>query len=262
MSTNSGSGGETSAAEAQESPARSAAYETYAVWKGWGSRETDGDFDEMFETEMARLGVKAGDAVLDVGFGNGTFLDWASQRGYSVAGIEINRQFVEFAQSREHRAYHGTVQDFAASAQEAFAGIVFFDVVEHLSVEDAVSALTAACSLLAPGGRILVRVPNGGSPFGLLYFNGDVTHRLALTPESMVQIATMAGLRVLFAGNAARITRYSGSIKKMILRKIRNFLRDLFERVIGLTYFSKRVPMDPNLTFVLEPAAASVKSGT
>ena len=88
-----------------------------------------------------------------------------------------------------------------------FDRVVLFDVLEHFSPDAAVALLEGIGGVLAPAGRIVVRVPNVASPFGLnLQFN-DVTHRTAFTPGSLAQVARAAGFEALYIGPQAYSSR-------------------------------------------------------
>ena len=42
--------------------------------------------------------------------------------------------------------------------------------------------------LLAEGGVVFGRFPDGGSPFGLAFMAGDITHKTALNGRAMEQL--------------------------------------------------------------------------
>lgn len=69
-----------------------------------------------------------------------------------------------------------------------------FDVLEHFTAEGAVDLLRKVESVLSPGGKIVVRVPNMSSPLALPMQYNDVTHLSAFTPGSLSQIGRSAGL--------------------------------------------------------------------
>jgi SAM-dependent methyltransferase len=59
----------------------------------------------------------------------------------------------------------GYVKDFAAESRGTFGAIVCFEVIEH--VPDPVGMLDEMHALLAPGGFLIVSVPNAGDPYCL-----------------------------------------------------------------------------------------------
>jgi len=205
--------------------------------------------DEVFALEIERTGVRPPARILEIGFGVGHFLDWARRQGYTVTGVEIIDEFVEAATARGHTVFAGTAQSTISLKNDQFDLIVAFDVFEHLSVGELLNLFDFLKQILSSDGLILARFPNGSSPFGAHYQNGDATHATALNKARMGQIAAAAGMRLIFAGNSARPIR-SGR-RNPVVRKMAYFVRDLIERAVGLVYFGERVPLDPNLTVVI-----------
>lgn len=98
--------------------------------------------------------------LLDVGCGEGTFLAVAAQLS-DVAGIELDPAAAEAAQSAlgEGRVRRLSIWELANhDAPGSYDVITLFEVLEHL--EDPVAALGICRTLLRPGGRLVVSVPN------------------------------------------------------------------------------------------------------
>lgn len=222
-------------------------YASYVAFKSW--QQTDDAPDDTFEIEIGRAGIAPPAEILEIGFGRGRFLAWARQRGYAVTGVELIPELVERACSKGFVAYRGRVQDVPELCRQEFDLIVAFDVFEHLTRDELLELLRFLRRILKPSGRILVRFPNGASPFGLMYQHGDVTHITALGAAAMSQIAIAAGMKVVWVGNAAR-SMSSGS-HHWITKRIAYLARDAIESLIGKIYFRGRVPLDPNLTAVI-----------
>jgi SAM-dependent methyltransferase len=222
-------------------------YRSYVAFKSWPADE-DNAAGEAYRTELRRCGVYPPARILEIGFGAGRFLDWARGCGYNITGVEIIAELVDRARAAGHAVFQGVPQSAAELASQQFDLIVAFDVFEHLAVEELVDLLSFCRTILAPGGRILARFPNGGSPFGIFWQNSDVTHLTALSGERMRQIALAVGLNVLSATKAARPM---GGRRSRLLKRGAYLCRDLIERMVGYLYLGYRVPLDPNLTVVL-----------
>jgi 2-polyprenyl-3-methyl-5-hydroxy-6-metoxy-1,4-benzoquinol methylase len=231
---------------------RSDYYGEYLEFKAWDEKRDPG-LDEIFAIEIARAGAVSPAAILEVGFGYGHFLDWAAERGYRITGVEIIETLVERARERGHRAFCGMAHQVPEIAQNRFELIVAFDVLEHLLIDEITALLRFAKAVLTPHGRFLARFPNGASPFGAFYQSGDITHVTALSPSRVKQIAAPVGLELVGSFNAARPLMQSR--RPAVLTKARYAARDLIEFAIGNVYYGKRVPLDPNVTVVLQPAA-------
>jgi len=88
--------------------------------------------------------------LLDVGCGDGSFLEAARQRGWDVAGTELN---AGPARSSDLPIY-GSV----AAAGIGYACVTLWHSLEHL--RDPRAALSQVAAALVPGGTVLVAVPD------------------------------------------------------------------------------------------------------
>jgi len=120
---------------------------------------------------MAASGGQPGMSVLELGCGNGLFLRFLDQAGLrDVQGVDGDpRVLDEIPHGLRARV---TIADFdrffaQTSGRRQFDRIALFDVLEHFDPADATELLRGSRALLAPGGKVVVRVPNMGSPFGL-----------------------------------------------------------------------------------------------
>lgn len=138
-------------------------------------------------------------AVLEVGCGTGVFLAYLKEKGVGdFLGIDRDEKLRSFIPASA--ADHFQAEDVIAYLESGAGGrtfdrIVLFDVLEHFTPVDGVGLLKGLSGLLRPKGRILVKVPNMGSPWGAKYQYGDLTHKAAFNPSSMRQLALAAGLR-------------------------------------------------------------------
>ncbi len=88
--------------------------------------------------------------LLDVGCGDGSFLEAAQLRGWDVAGTELN---ADPARSRD-LPIHGSV----AAAGTGYTCVTLWHSLEHL--RDPRFALSQVAAALVPGGTVLVAVPD------------------------------------------------------------------------------------------------------
>jgi cyclopropane-fatty-acyl-phospholipid synthase len=121
--------------------------------------------EEAQETKLelvcTKLGLRAGERVLDVGCGWGSFaLHAARNHGVSVVGITLSPPQAETARRRAAEAGLGDkvdirVQDWRELTGERFDAIASIGMVEHVG-EASIDAYAARLrELLAPGGRLL-----------------------------------------------------------------------------------------------------------
>ncbi len=109
------------------------------------------------ERAVRHLPRREGGRLLDVGCGNGAFLDLMRSQGWAVFGIDIDRDAVKACRARGLEVRHGAVHDCGFS-EASFDAITLNHVVEHL--HDPVAVLRHCYGLARPGGRLWIETPN------------------------------------------------------------------------------------------------------
>jgi 2-polyprenyl-3-methyl-5-hydroxy-6-metoxy-1,4-benzoquinol methylase len=106
---------------------------------------------------LARLRLRPGARVLDVGAGRGRFVATARAHGFLGEGIEPSRRGVESAASEYGVALErATLEE--ADPNGSYDAVTLWHVLEHL--DDPGAALGRVAGWLAPDGVLLVAVPN------------------------------------------------------------------------------------------------------
>lgn len=146
--------------------------------------------------------------LLDFGCGGGSFLERMHSQGWHVTGMDNSEAAVE----RVRRdlgipVFAGTLPNDDLPAGE-FDVITMWHSLEH--VHEPLTVLRAAYDLLAPGGRIVVAVPNIDSAparrFGPAWFGLDLPRHLThFTPPTLRRMLERAG----FAVGRVRMIRHS-----------------------------------------------------
>ena len=139
-------------------------------------------------------------SVLEVGCGTGPFLAYLHAKGVKeIVGVDHDPNLAEVVpeQVRDSLVI-ASLWDYIAknAGNRRFDRIALFDVLEHFSYQDGLKLLKALRQMLTEDGRIVLRVPNVSSPWGIAYQFGDLTHLAAYTPESLRQMALAADLAV------------------------------------------------------------------
>lgn len=152
-----------------------------------------------------RAGIPFDARVLDVGCGKGLLLRYMKYIGYrNVLGAD------PFIDAEVHDEQGLLVQKRALEEMDGkFDLIMFHHSFEHMT--DPEGTLRQAARLLNPGGRIMIRIPVGGSllwqRYGVNWFHLDAPRHLFLfSPQAMQLLATRCGLalaRQTFEGNGA-----------------------------------------------------------
>lgn len=221
------------------------------------------ELDALYANHSIRGSCKL--RLLEIGFGNGSFLGWARDQGHTVFGVETN----EFQLSTSERAgFHtrGTLIELEnAFDVRDLDGVVAFDVFEHLAPAQLTDLLQDLHRLLKPGGWILARVPNGDSPFGRLNQHGDLTHVATLGSMSLRQLALASNLQLLYTGSPQTPIFHIG-VKHGIAALLSIITRGVFElpvQVLLNAYypgnFPRWYPLSPNM--VAQFAKPQVEAG-
>lgn len=223
----------------------------YEQWTGWNadsfaltSRADAAYFDaEVFD----RLLLPAASRVLEVGFGNGSSMGHARRIGHRVTGIETNVAL----QSRASAAGFDVITTTVDIAGDTFDAVMAFDVLEHIPAEDTVEFLGKLARSLKTGGSIVLRFPNGDSPFGRVNQHGDVTHVNVIGSTKIRYFASAAGLSVVTIKNPERPSAHL-SARQRCGRLLRSVIVASVERLVGWTFFGGRLPLAPNMIAVLK----------
>lgn len=112
-----------------------------------------------FTRTLAWARERGAKRLLDVGCGEGAFLDLARRAGLEVMGVELNTQAAEVCRRKGHNVQSRDLAEMVAEKDGLrFDLVTIFQVLEH--VPDPVSFLTQAAQLTVPGGCVSVAVPN------------------------------------------------------------------------------------------------------
>lgn len=234
--------------------------EEYIAWKTWMSDQFGQytNLDAAYFSAEVELRKAERARVLELGFGNGTFLGWARDMGAEVHGVEANPLLVMRAQEM-----FGTIHTHSRldapeldALRGAFSHIVAFDVLEHIEQRDYPGLFSRFTELLTPGGKCILRYPNGDSPFGRRIQNGDPTHVTAIGRDKLAYFARRAGLTVEVVRSPALPTSGVGW-RRAAKRHVILAMRFCVEAFLGLAYYGRRIPLGENSTAVLIRPAAS-----
>lgn len=141
-------------------------------------------------------GFRPGMRVLELGCGVGLFLAFLLSMGVEdVTGVEMDAKAKHFMPpDLAARVHTATFAEFLADPLIApFDRIVLLDVFEHFDPGEGVALLRRLRPLLKSGGKLVIRVPNMASPWGLQYQYNDLTHKGQYAPGNIRQLALAAG---------------------------------------------------------------------
>lgn len=95
--------------------------------------------------------------LLDIGCSNGSFLVAARNRGWHVAGMELEKHSVRIARQQRLDVYESTLED-ADIPENEFEVVTMWQLLEHIA--DPTQFLERVRSILRPGGVLAISTPN------------------------------------------------------------------------------------------------------
>lgn len=213
----------------------------YLDWKNWGpedfGRYIDEDreyFSALFKLPPLRR-LKREARVLEIGFGTGKFLGFAQSQDFNLCATEVNPKLTEIAAKKGFEVV--TTDNLDSFADNSFDLVVAFDVIEHIPQEKLMGLFNDIHRVLNNRGTFVARFPNGDSPFGLAYQNGDITH-----------VTTLGSLKArYFAGHSGfEDIRLIGDIEPfdgttpiaMARRFVRRKTKKIINRMISRAFYS------------------------
>lgn len=156
----------------------------------------------VIDAVLDGLDLDAGARILDAGCGSGRNMVQLARRG-TVTGIELAPASLEAARERGvGPVVPGSLDEPLPFGDAAFDLALALDVLEH--VEDDRAALAELARVVAPGGRLLVTVPQ----YGWLWGEHDVLshHHRRYTRPLLLGRAAAAGWR------AERVTSFNAAL--------------------------------------------------
>lgn len=154
----------------------------YPTWR-W-------DYDVAVQEALAKF---PGGKVLDIGAGVGMFLRGLPDgwQGYAVEGSALTRRELEASGIEVFRDLSDAAQSHAAT----FQVVTLFQVLEHIA--DFETTLEQCRRLLAPGGRLVITVPDGDAMIRQERLTGchdmPPNHINKWTPDSLRRVLTRTG---------------------------------------------------------------------
>ncbi|MHB1389979.1 MAG: class I SAM-dependent methyltransferase [Thermoleophilia bacterium] len=103
----------------------------------------------------------SGASLLEVGCATGWFLDEARRDGFSVQGVEPSEYAAAWGKRELGLPIRPGTLSEAAFADASFDGVIYWDVLEHLT--DPLAELREAARVMSSNGYLFVSVPNVGS---------------------------------------------------------------------------------------------------
>ena len=169
--------------------------------------------------------------IAEIACGHGSFLYWLNQHQYSqITGVDSSPEQVKFARQTGATVSEMDINKWLisqlAGSQDALVGI---DLIEHISKDEFMELLKGCYRVLNPGGRLILRYPNGDSPLvGRNLFN-DITHVWTYTTNCLQTLGQMHGFSQFgFVDESSAAIRDARWLKVPLCNITKGLLRLLF----------------------------------
>lgn len=164
---------------------------------------------------------RTGARLLDVGCGNGEYLNNMRCAGWEVTGVEPDEESVRAGRSRHGlKIYHGVLEDVYLP-DNTFDVITMQHVIEHLP--NPMRTLRCVHRLLRPGGRLVVVTPNVDSLARRIFSSDWVSwdpprHLFVFSRQALRHVVTDAGFCVRQVWTPTRTARWVWQVSRRIRR--------------------------------------------
>ena len=174
-------------------------YLGYLDWKNWDEEKfgiilpgNQFHFDQIFKGK-----IKKESKILEIGFGNGELLEYFTKLGHSVTGVEINDTLVQRGIKFGYECYFGIAWKIPELKNQKYDLIVALAVAEHVDFEELNYFFLWAKNHLNENGTLHLKFPEGASPLGLGYQNGDFTHVSCLTKTKIDALCKLTNMKII-----------------------------------------------------------------
>lgn len=224
-------------------------YDNYITWKSWNKNDFGNlnshdkqYFDSIFDS--IKIQSKNNVKVLEVGYGNGSFLRYCRDKKYDIFGVEINVDLIEAAKEKKFNVF--TPDEILHIHEDSFDLIVLFDVLEHLDVSFIEESILVYRKILKDGGVLVARYPNSDSPFSLPIQHGDITHVTAIGSGMIRYWMKIANFKITYIGPDERYFNINIGILRYILKSIKFLIIFVFNKLLNIFYSNNVNYLSPN----------------
>jgi 2-polyprenyl-3-methyl-5-hydroxy-6-metoxy-1,4-benzoquinol methylase len=166
---------------------------------------------EIVEWDTMGLSASERGRLLDVGCGNGEFLNRMMLLGWDVTGVELDDRAARFARKEYGLDVRTSSLEACEFDDRSFDVVVMSHLIEH--VYDPIAVLREAWRVLRPGGKVVIVTPNTkslGHRIFMSHWRGlEVPRHIHIfNPQTMVSLCTKAGFGTHTITSSARSARY------------------------------------------------------
>ena len=158
--------------------------------------------------------------ILDLGCGEGAFLEGLSAAGHRTYGVDRSEAAVAHCRARGLTVSEGdSLEHLGTVADGSLAGILCSHLIEHLQPPTAIALLGQAHRALAAGGRLVLITPDARDLRTTERFWLDVTHVRPYPEKLLVTLLVQRGFSIARIEHLQEPTAtFAGRMAKLFLR--------------------------------------------
>lgn len=202
-------------------------YDSNKTYSQWVKEKSERERMWLRRLKLVQKYKKTG-ILMDIGTGDGHFLDVADRFGYTTFGTEVSKA----ASSGNHRVFNGSLCDVDRLPDNHFDIITMWHVLEHMQYP--YMALKKAFNLLKDNGVLYIAVPNeenhlfryrlgivnSENPLGNLTYGTEI-HLIHFQPKTLMGILHRAGFCIVeFGVDDVYLRRKPLSIAKLFIQRV------------------------------------------
>ncbi|MCW5556355.1 MAG: class I SAM-dependent methyltransferase [Verrucomicrobiae bacterium] len=149
-------------------------------------------------------------SIVDVGCGYGFALRALRDLGFNkLIGLEVSPEQAERSRKAgfEVAVTEDTIEWLKRYPGE-FSFVLLLDVLEHVPVPVQIEFLRAIHGALAPGGKVLLTVPNANAILSARWRYNDFTHHSSFTEHSLYFVLKNAGFESVWMDSSKGVGRF------------------------------------------------------
>jgi SAM-dependent methyltransferase len=147
--------------------------------------------------KVSKLIDKGIKQVLEVGCGNGVFLNFLRKKGIDCVGLELNRESVEECKAKDLKVKAELLSEHKLNSKEKYDMVCSFQVLEH--IPDVRGFIVDSLSVLKKGGLLVFAVPNNEAFLvkkGSGFFNMPPHHMGLWDKNSLVSLTKFFDVKI------------------------------------------------------------------
>lgn len=216
-------------------------YDDYDDLKGWNTFfQPSTQEAHLYSKEFNHINF-SGSYFLDIGFGSGSLLSWASKQGAIVSGVELQEKLIKEAKKLGIEVY----KELKEVPSERYDIVTGFDLLEHLPLDKIPLFLDEIKRISKPSGIVLFRFPNCQSSAGLINQFGDHTHVTMLSGPIVSNLIRKAGFMDISYKEAGVVQ--STNLLNRVARVLMKPLSFLFTLTYRVTISDRNTPLSKNV---------------